>query len=332
MARNVIAGTTITDLSRSAREAEQNDLQQAAQFFQLMSRQAELKARQNEAAQDRALRYYQVGSEQSLKEKALANEQRRLEQEANRFQETLKFQGEQGAAGRQSAEKIAGMQFNPVLMGGRSVGDLANLGANVSEANAKAAAAASKANALLGVAKAKRDRSANNIGGILGMSPLWTTPDEATDEYSKDLNAIMSGLGPDAGLVAFDRGSDQFVPVPISAPRIGTPGATSDGMGAAPMFLPPPGDTEAGVGMAPLPVSSGSANMENVPWTLIGPDGRAQTFASREERDAAYRALIASAPPPSRTGMQPAAPVPVVPVTNAGAGKLRWNPQTQSWY
>lgn len=290
---NVIVGSTLTDLGRNAVESEalnvKKQLESAAQFYQLQARKADLEARRTEADKDRALRFFEVGQQKSLKERELDLEDKRLQTEASRW--AKQFETNTGLKNRELDLMKLGIdkQFDPSFMTGRSAGDMANVAAQVEDRNARAKAAASRANAMIPSLRAKRAEQLGNQWFTSAATGKKLADEEPAAKYIAD---IYTALGEDASLVQWDGGT--FLPIEIKEPPIGSRTVIN------PLGPPPP------------PPAGAGTDMGAIPWTLIGPDNKVHSFATKEERDAAYKSMQA----------QEAAPA------IQSGGYLRFDPQT----
>lgn len=298
---NVVVGTTLTDLGRNAVENEalsvKKQLESAAQFYQLQSRKADLEARRTEADKDRALRFFEVGQQKTLKERELDLEDKRLQTEASRWAQ--QFETNTGLKNRELDLMKLGIdkQFDPSLMTGRSAGDIANIAAQVADRNARAKATASRANAMLqGIVASEPDRIKQRASEWFTNTPFATR--EQKLKTDQDINAIFTALGEDASLIELSPDRRQFIPLEVAAP--------TRGGGINPSAIPPALPPQAG----PTP-TAGPTDMGAIPWTLIGPDNKVHTFATKEERDAALRAMQGESAPAIQSG-----------------GYLRFDPQT----
>lgn len=290
---NVVVGTTLTDLGRNAVENEalsvKKQLESAAQFYQLQSRKADLEARRTEADKDRALRFFEVGQQKSLKERELDLEDKRLQTEASRWAQ--QFETNTGLKKQELGimQDEVNKRYDPNLMlTGRSAGDMANVAAQVADRNARAKAAASRANAMIPSLRAKRAEQLGNQWFTSAATGKKLADEEPAAKYIAD---IYTALGEDASLVQWDGGT--FLPIEIKEPPIGSRTVIN------PLGPPPP------------PPAGAGTDMGAIPWTLIGPDNKVHTFATKGERDAALRAMQGESAPALQSG-----------------GYLRFDPQT----
>lgn len=267
--------SNLTDLGRLSFEQDalkkKADLEMMSRLYDLASRKADLDARKQEADKDRALKYFEVGSTRSLKERELDNENKRLTAEANRWAEQLKATQSEGAATRASTEKIAGMQLNPALLSPKSAGDIAATNAEIDRTNAIAESAASEANRMLSIYEQERKRR----GG-----EWFTSQGTADAEYNKKLGDIRNQVGEGGKYIDYDMGTQQY-----RARKLKPVG-----------FGPGPSSSTAPVPAAVAPVAGGlpaapAAAESPIPWTLLGPNKSVQQFPTREELDAAMRAM-----------------------------------------
>lgn len=312
---NVIVGSTLTDLGRNAVESEalnvKKQLESAAQFYQLQARKADLEARRTEADKDRALRFFEVGQQKSLKERELDLEDKRLQTEASRWAQ----QFETNTGLKKQELGLMEKEINTRYGAGdpRMAVEVERTRAYRQEANKMAENAARDAQRQIDAAfsKLSKEKTPFNVPifGKGGTELQLVGRQKAAEfiqqeELPKIRASLLASYGEPASMVQFiPETSPEGYPIYRAVANL-LPEVTTQPASSQPTlnpFGPQPPPPPPGAGM----------DMGAIPWTLIGADNKVHTFATKGERDAALRAMQGESAPALQSG-----------------GYLRFDPQT----
>lgn len=304
-------GSTLTDLQAAKTRAAGLDAEvewrKRADFFNLAAKKADLESRKAEADKDRALRFYEVGQQKSLKERELDNEDKRLTAEAKRWTSQFDQRATENQLDRQNALDIAKTQWGSDRVDPRLAIEVERTRAARQEANGIAENAAKEGQRQIDATFSKLSKANKTFNWWGGEGAAFHEKAGrnkaaeliAQDELPKIRASLLAAFGEPASLVQFlpetdAEGNVKYRAVAKLLPEVSMPTRSA---------LPPPT-----LG-PPIPtLQPGSRPDESaIPWTLIGPDGKAHQFQSQEERNAALRAMQ---------------------MQQSGPPMLQWNPQT----